>query len=147
MILSKRSLKKLATCHEDLQLIAKEAIKESPYDFGISYGMRLPEEQFELYKKGRIMIDGRWQIEDRTQVVTYLDGYIHKSKHNLNPSEAFDIMVYLNRKITWNNIYYMEVALHILEIADKLFFNDKVSNRLTWGGNWMTFKDYCHFQI
>lgn len=144
---NKSSQKKLATCHEDLQLIANEAIKESPYDFGITHGQRTPDEQFELFKKGRIFINGKWEIQNRDEIVTYLDGYTKKSKHNLNPSEAFDIKCYFDRNITWNTTIFIEIALHILDIAERLFKEDKISNRLIWGGHWIHFKDYAHFQI
>jgi peptidoglycan L-alanyl-D-glutamate endopeptidase CwlK len=144
---SNRSLERLSTCHEDLQIIAKEAIKQSPYDFGVSYGYRSPDEQFDLFKKGRIYINGRWKIKNRSKIVTFLDGYTRRSKHNISPSEAFDIFCYNNGKVTWSHKYYLETALHILEIAEKLFEKEEVNNRLIWGGHWHSFKDWCHFQI
>lgn len=144
---SQQSLERLETCHEDLQIVAKGAIKESPYDFGISYGYRSPDEQFELYKKGRIYIDNRWRIKDKKKIVTYLDGFTKRSKHNIHPAEAFDIFCYNNDKITWNHKYYLETALHILEIAEKLFLDEKITNRMIWGGYWKLFHDYPHFQI
>jgi len=144
---SHRSLEKLSTCHEDLQLIAKESLIGSPYDFGITYGYRSPDEQFELFKEGRIYIDFKWKIKDRRAVVTYLDGYTKRSKHNYKPSDAFDIVCYSMGKVTWAHKYYLETALHILEVAEKLFLNEKINNRLIWGGYWKTFPDYPHFQI
>lgn len=135
---NKISLNKLKGCVEDLQIIAKEAIKNSPYDFGISSGYRSPDEQYLLYQRGR-SIAGK--------IVTYLDGYTKKSKHNYNPSHAFDIFCYVNNKVIWQENIYVEVALHILEIAEKLLIEGKISNRLFWGGHFKNWKDYPHFQI
>lgn len=136
--LNQKSLDKLETCHPDLRILAKEAIKDSPYDFGISYGHRSAKEQKELYDKGRAT---------KGNIVTYCDGIIKKSKHNYYPSLAFDIICYVNGKITWENSVYVEVGTHIMEVAEKLFEEDKISNRISWGGSWHRFKDWPHFQI
>lgn len=144
MKFSQRSLEKLDTCHVDLKVLMIEAIKESPYDFGITHGHRTPEEQNELFKKGR---SDTGEIIDKSKVVTYLDGYIKKSKHNLYPAEAVDIVVYFEGRVTWEHEFYEIVAGHILKIAEELFEQNKIMNRITYGGNWNKFKDYPHFQI
>ena len=135
---SKRSLDKLGYCHMDIQKIMKEAITESPYDFGITHGYRTPEEQNELYKKGR---------ENNDDIVTYMDGYIKKSKHNYNPSLACDIAIFINGQLTWEIEYYIKVAYHIMTISDKMFYDGEIKHRLNWGGDWKRLKDYPHFQI
>lgn len=58
--LSKRSYERLNGIDAILVAILTEAIKESPYDFGIprSGGMRTAEEQYKLYLKGRSKADG-----------------------------------------------------------------------------------------
>ena len=142
--LSKRSLNKLSTCHEDLQILAKEAIKNSPYDFGITHGHRIPDEQRLLFKKGR---NSKLEIVDKSKVVTYVDGYIKKSKHNAFPSEAFDIVCYINGEITWSPAIYLEVAEHIIDVAEELFEKGLITNRIVYGGYWKKFRDYPHFQI
>lgn len=135
---SQRSLDKLAECHIDLQTVMKEAIKASPYDFGITWGYRSPVKQNELYQQGRT-IEGK--------IVTYVDGYEKKSKHNYSPSQAVDIACYINKELTWNFEIYKIVASHIMEVAEQLFLDNKISNRITWGGNWNKLKDWPHFQI
>ena len=55
---SNRSIKKLETCHEDIQKIMYKAIKI--IDFSVLRGYSSPEMQFELYKKGRHLQDGCW---------------------------------------------------------------------------------------
>jgi len=49
--LSKNSGKRYETLHVDLRRIIDRALIYSDVDFGISYGYRSPEEQFELFKK------------------------------------------------------------------------------------------------
>lgn len=139
-----RSKEKLSTCHIDLQLLANAAIKTSPYDFGITHGNRTSEVQNELYQKGR---NKEGQIIDKSKVVTYVDGYIKKSKHNAYPSEAFDIACYVNGNIVWTYEVYKIVASHILEVAEELFEKGTIENRVVWGGNFRGFVDACHFQI
>jgi len=136
--LSNKSLDRLSTCHEDLKTLMIEAIKTSPYDFGISWGHRSPVKQLELYNQGRT---------EKGSIVTYVDGYKKKSKHNYLPSFAADIICYVNGDVTWSSAVYLEVGLHIMEVAEELFNDDKISNRIAWGGNWHKFKDWPHFQI
>jgi len=145
MKFSQRSYENLNSCHEDLQKVALEAIIDPPYDFGITSGHRTPSEQFELFKKGRAMQGNKWVKIGN--VVTYKDGYIKKSKHNYYPAEAFDIVIYVNGRVTWNTSVYIEMSAHILDIADKLFEAGEITNQVMWGGNWHTLKDWCHYQI
>jgi len=136
--LSQRSLNILSTCHEDLQTLANEAIKNSPYDFGITHGIRSPKLQNKLYQQGRTKPG---------KIVTYIDGYNKKSKHNYDPALAMDIAVYVSGEITWKLAFYEIVANHIMSVSERLFEENKISNRIVWGGNWKKFKDYPHFQI
>ena len=136
--LSKKSLSKLDECHIDLQKVMKEAIKASPYDFGITWGYRSPVKQNELYQQGRTIPGG---------IVTYVDGYEKKSKHNYNPSQAVDIACYINGEVVWNEEIYKIVASHIIDIAEDLFLKGEIKNRIIWGGNWNKLKDWPHYQI
>ncbi|RLG87046.1 MAG: hypothetical protein DRO18_03665 [Thermoprotei archaeon] len=50
--------------------------------FFFDYLKRSDEEQFRLFKKGRKQLpDGTWVIEDKSKVVTYIDGIHKKGKH------------------------------------------------------------------
>ena len=90
---SESSLKKLGTCDERLQQVMNAAIIDSPIDFGIIYGIRTPEEQYELYKQGRTK---------QGNIVTYKDGYRELSTHNYSPSKACDIACFVDGKLTWD---------------------------------------------
>ena len=82
---SKTSLDRLATCHEDLQLIAKEAIKVSQVDFGIACGHRTKEDQLKAFRGG----------------FSKIDGITRKGKHNYSPSLAFDVYAWIG-KASWD---------------------------------------------
>ena len=126
--LSKRSLKRLDKVNPLLIAILVDGIKDSPYDFGIPLfgGYRTAEEQNALYnKKPR---------------VTYKDGYQNMSYHQTG--NAFDIYAYVDGKATWNKKYYEPIARHLQEIA-----MNRYGINLTWGGDWVKFKDLPHFQI
>ena len=148
--LSKNSRKKLNTCHPDLIHLVEEAITNCPIDFGISYGERSQEEQFELYKKGREQRGGKWVLVDPGKKVTNVDGFNIMSNHNYSPSKAFDFTCYVNGKLTWKEKYYVFVAGYIMGKAQELGID------VTWGGNFDrdndimeagTFRDLGHFEI
>ena len=67
--LGKTSRERLATCHEDLQRIAQEAIRLSPIDFGIAEGVRSLARQKQLFDAG----------------LSKIDGIARKGKHNHSP--------------------------------------------------------------
>ncbi len=130
----KLSLERLATCDERIQKVMNEAIKH--YDFTVLYGYRTPEEQFELFKKGRTLTNGVWKVTGKT--VTQLDGKTKMSNHNSNPSKAIDIAPY---PIDWNNIQrFLDMAKVIKEAAKT------VGVEITYGGDWKM-KDYPHFEV
>lgn len=136
----KVSLTRLSTCHEDLQLVAKESLKVSDVDFGIAEGHRSPERQNEMFKQGKSKIDG----------ITKL------GNHNYNPSRAFDIYGFVNGRTAYNQETIIYLAGVITGAANQLFAMGAISHKIRWGGNWdkdgevMTdqkFDDAVHFEI
>lgn len=115
----KKSLERLAGVKEPLQTVIKSAIVDSPYDFSITCGMRTVEEQKVLVATGK----------SKTM----------KSKHLTG--DAVDIAVFVDGKLTWELKYYKAVATHIKKVAAKLGI------KITWGGDWKSFIDGCHFQM
>lgn len=133
---SLRSLERLRSCHPDLQLIMEEAIKVSPIDFGISHGRRSPEEQHELYQKGRVKLnDGTWTIQHKALVVTYRDGYEKKSMHNYTPSRAVDFYCW-PAQISYDPMHLSVVGGIIIATANRLFDEGRVTHRIKWGNDW-----------
>jgi len=114
----KKSKKNLNTCHEDLQIILKEAIKV--YDFSVLCGHRGEKEQNEAFANGKSKLK------------------YPKSNHNQLPSNAVDIAPY---PIDWKDINrFYELAGIIKGIAHILDIG------IIWGGDWKFFKDYPHFE-
>lgn len=129
---SEKSLERLSTCDEKLQKVALLAIMLSEVDFGISEGYRSPARQKMLYAKGRTA---------EGDIVTYIDGVKKKGKHNYKPSKAFDVYAYVNGRVSWEKKYYDQINEAIQEAADTFGII------VYWGGEWITFKDYPHFEI
>jgi peptidoglycan L-alanyl-D-glutamate endopeptidase CwlK len=136
--LSNRSLDRLSGVKPVLIYILEEAIKTSPYDFGIPSmgGKRTPEDQNYLFKSGK----------------SKCDGYNKKSNHQ--SGNAFDIFLYIDGKASWNRDKLQEVAHHLQTIAKDCF-----STNLRWGADWdrdgirvdkdkdESFFDGAHFEI
>ena len=114
----KKSLERLAGIKEPLQVLAKSAIVDSPFDFSITSGLRTIEEQKVLVATGK----------SKTM----------KSKHITG--DAFDIAVFVDGKLTWELKYYKQVATHIKKVATKLGIP------IVWGGDW-AWVDGPHFQL
>jgi peptidoglycan L-alanyl-D-glutamate endopeptidase CwlK len=133
-----RSKLNLSYCHPDLIKIHLEAIKRSRIDYGISHGHRTPEQQFELYKKGRESVGEVWQVVNKKEVVTNCDGYHKKSKHNQYPSIATDIYIYVKGKpeLTFDEKHLIYVISHLITTAQYLYENGEIEHVLRWGGNW-----------
>lgn len=99
---------------------------------------RTPEEQFELYKKGREAdAQGNWVTKDKSQIVTNVDGYKVVGAHNYLPSRAIDVAVIDNQtgKPSWEENHYRP----LLEIAQEL--------GLVSGGSWSSIKDWEHLEV
>lgn len=146
------SQSKLNTCHPDLIVLFQEVIKY--FDNTIVYGIRTPEEQFELFKQGRFLNSlGVWAVWDKSKVVTYCDGINKKSNHNYTPSKAVDSIPY---PIDWkdtNRMYYF--AGFVKATALQLHQEGKIFHFIRWGGDWdndtevkdETFMDLAHYEI
>lgn len=99
---------------------------------------RPPEEQFELFKKGRVLdINGHSMKIDHTKIVTNCDGINVLSPHNYYPSRAIDVVV-INKE---DHKAYWEADLYepLLIIANNL--------ELVSGGSWKSIKDWPHIEV
>lgn len=101
---------------------------------------RSPEEQLELYKQGReesTLMETGWRINDKTKVVTNVDGKISVGAHNYRPARAIDVCVVDNQtgKRSWNPDWYKP----LIEIAARY--------GLVEGGTWKSIQDWPHLEV
>lgn len=133
---SKRSRDNLSTASENLQRLFNEVIKE--IDCTVICGHRSSEEQFELYKKGRVNKDFKWIVVDKSKVVTNIDGRAKKSNHNYLPSRAVDVVPY---PLDLNDIAAFKKLGEVVKRKAK-----ELGIKISWGGDWQTLKDYPHYE-
>ena len=137
-----RSKEELQSCHADLQLVLEESLKNSCVDFGVSEGQRSLEKQLEYFRTGKSKIDGIKK----------------KGKHNLQPSEAADIYVFVEGKpkLAYDERHMAYLAGVITATANRLYSERKISHKVRWGGNWdmngeiildQDFDDLPHFEL
>lgn len=130
-----RSLDSLKGVHPLLCEVMHEAIKNSPYDFTITEGVRTVQRQQELYAQGRTKPGA---------IVTNVDGVKVKSNHQPKADGygyAVDIYPYLNGKVDVNALTELKaIGAHICKVAKTMGIN------VEWGGNWK-FVDVPHFQL
>jgi peptidoglycan L-alanyl-D-glutamate endopeptidase CwlK len=105
--------------HPDLVRVMQEAITYSPYDFGITEGVRTPGRQQMLYAEGA----------SRTLKSRHLTGH------------AVDIVLYVDGKVTWDFDKYKEVGDHIKKVAEDMGVS------IIWGGDWRGLRDGPHFEL
>lgn len=146
----KKSQSVIESCDQQIQDVMQEALGLGLIDMTAVYGHRTPEQQFELFKKGRKEVNGVWVIEDKLQVVTYKDGFKKLSEHNYYPSHAIDIFPFVAGTVSYREWHCIFMAGVIMAAAKN------VGAGLVWGGNWdndgepmtdQTFQDLGHFQI
>ena len=130
---SSRSLSRLNTAHPDLVLLFTEALANPhvPCDITILEGFRSEQRQNELHEQGKSQL--KWP----------------KSYHNKTPSMAVDAAPYVHGGVSWDWVYYHELADHIKATWKRLQAEGRVSSdlRLEWGGDWKSFPDGPHWQL
>lgn len=119
---SKKSLDKLNGVDDRLQLLAKEVLKISKIDFGISYGIRSDEEQHQIFLSG----------------ASQCDGITKRSKHQ--DGLAFDFICYVDNKLTFEKKYYYYIVGLMQVIATQLNINITC-------GVWWSFEDCGHIEL
>lgn len=127
---SRKSLSRLEGCHPSLVRVAIKAISLSPIDFGISQGVRTLEQQQDLYAQGRTTPGPVVTWTMNSKHLKQSDGYGH----------AFDIVVLINGKASWEERFYDEVAMYVKKSAELENVN------IAWGGDWKK-KDRPHFEL
>lgn len=144
--LDERSLKRLNNkVHPKLVAVVKRAIELSTVDFSVIEGIRTIEKQREYVKKGvSKTMKSRHLIQP--------DGYGHAvdlapliEKHLTDKEWQYskgDLDIGKDAKIPWNSWKAFEEVSKAMKQAAK-----ELNVRITWGGDWKSFKDGPHFQI
>ena len=114
-----KSAERLAQVHPDLQKVFNEAIKDSPFDFSITQGLRTKEQQKVLFDAGK----------SQTMNSRHLTGH------------AIDFAVLKDGEITWDFQYYRLVADHIKKVAKELKID------IVCGADWQSFRDGPHVEL
>ena len=132
---SKRSLRRLKGVHPVLLDLFIEALKDSPYDFGIPRdgGLRTAERQEELYSYGR------YGVYSHKRKITWTKNSNHEPRED-GYGYAIDIYAYVDGKPSWNMLYLNPIAKHIKKVA----LSRDIP--LEWGYD-LWGKDAAHFQI
>jgi len=116
---SERSRAKLQGVDPRLVKVAELALQRSPFDFGITCGLRTVEEQKALVARGA----------SRTMKSKHLEG------------RAIDFVIYIGGKTNWDLANYEKVAQVFLEVGKELGIE------LEAGAFWKSFKDGPHIQL
>jgi peptidoglycan L-alanyl-D-glutamate endopeptidase CwlK len=94
------------------------------YDFSIVWGFRGEVSQNKAYDDGNSKV--KWPY----------------SNHNKKPSQAMDLVPYINGKQDWNNeeeFFYLAGLIMMAAHAQGV--------KLKWGGRFKDFRDLGHFEI
>ena len=119
----KKSQKNLDSCHPDIQKILNRLIQY--YDFSVIEGYRSQERQQELFSQGK----------------STLDGVETKSKHQVYPSMAVDIIPYKKDHNPWEDSqdnlkrYYFMMGM-VKSLALEMYINGEVEHSVRFGLDW-----------
>lgn len=119
-----RSRNKLTGVNPDLVKVCFRALELSPVDFGIICGLRTPDEQMKMVKKGASQT-------------------LH-SKHITGRAIDFGVYVngvYVNGDTPKEYKLYEQVADAFMQASREL----KIP--IVWGGSWKTLKDGGHIEL
>lgn len=139
------SLKHIGTVMSPLQTVCHKAIqiantrKMHCPDFGISRGFSTPDEQFELFKQGRIKTQSGWIVNDPGKIITNCDGTGIKSPHQ--SGRAVDFFAYVDGRANYEDGNIALIATCFMEAADNMCLE------YDWGGNFRSISDGAHFEL
>lgn len=86
-------------------ITAIETSLPAGYTVRLISAYRTSEDQFRLYQQGRTFRNGSWVKTGA--VVTNLDGFIKKSRHNYLPATAFDLGIFKGNVYITNNAFIL----------------------------------------
>lgn len=131
MQFGKLSKEKLKTCRVELRELAEIVISLGVIDCSVTEGHRTQEKQDDYFDNGKSKVS--WP----------------DSKHNTSPSDAFDLVPYIDGCLSWRHDHCCVLAGIVLAVAAM------TGIEIRWGGNWdmdgepitdQEFQDLVHFE-
>jgi len=150
--LGRTSNKRLNTANNDIQLVIREAIKVTQIDFGVAQCERTIIQQQLYFDNGKSKVNPKAYdtIEELLSKGKHIvDGVIRKK------SDAVDIYAYVNGRANWDKASLCYLGGVITSTANRLFNEERISNKIRWGGNWdndgeiitdQLFQDLPHYE-
>ncbi|MGP7732947.1 M15 family metallopeptidase [Oceanimonas smirnovii] len=120
---SQRSEQNLQGVHPDLVAVVRKALALTEVDFMVTEGVRAPERQRELVKRGASQTMNSLHLPQA-------DGYAY----------AVDLAAWVGG-VRWDWPLYHKLAEAMKQAGAELGIP------IEWGGDWKTFKDGPHFQL
>ena len=115
----KTSLRRLHTCHIDLQILAYEMMKRTDQDFGIVCGERGIIAQEDAFNRG------------------VSKAHYGESPHNNNPSDGLDMVPYADSNYLWKDVDAIyKLAALARECANDLLAKGAIKENIIWGNDW-----------
>lgn len=147
-----RDVDRLMTVHPELRLKIQNIIRamsQLGFEIFVASAVRTDAEQFELYKKGRKLIDGQWVPVDpirKTGIVTDKNGTTNRSNHQTKEDgfgHAVDLVFLIDGPDqdhdldtpSWDERHPWDL---MGLMGEKL--------GLTWGGRWKVPHDMPHLE-
>jgi len=131
--LGKRSTDNLNTCHSDLQILVREAIKYTRVDFTVIEGKRSTERQQMLFNTKKS------QVNPSKYTPEIL---ITKGKHIVNEfrsfSDAFDFIAYVpgKPKLAFDLSHLFYLVGVFISTGERLYAQGEMGRRVRSGINW-----------
>lgn len=143
--LSSLSLSRLNGVDPKLVQVVKRAIELTDIDFMVVQGLRSREECMINWGKGRSVAEcAKFDIpasyaKPSLGKVTWLANPFN-SKHA--KGNAVDLAPLVNGKVDWNDIQKFTQLSEVMKQSAK-----ELGITIKWGGDWVSSKDYPHFEV
>lgn len=124
-----------------LQGVLRDFKLETGRELHITSVWRSQERQHQLYTQGRVFnpATSSWDDDNPDLIVTKIDGFRMKSRHQVYPSQAVDVCVDTDpgpgKHVVWDHPAYEPLG----ELCTR--------HGLIWGGSWTRFKDRPHIEL
>lgn len=144
----RKSENRLIGLHSLVRYMAIRLVAES-FEAGvpiiITQGFRGIEYQNQLFSQGRKLVNGEWQVVDKSKIVTNAKG--GRSFHNYGLAVDFALLLPNGATASWDTRRDGDSDGHkdwyeVADIGKRIF----QSPHGEWGGDWDRFCDLPHFQ-